>query len=247
MLAPWGRLGPRARRRARSSAIVALSWRASRGASAWRRATMIGLRARRGGRGAGRVPRAGGRAAPGRARAEPDRDPDRRLAARCRSPRARTARRASSACARCSPPRRTTLDAWERDHKIDYYTFTETRQRDDARTALAPATAQGKATLIRKALEHVRGRYEGRDLAGIVLISDGAATGGFDEDSGDGAVRDFLRSLDTRVHTVWAARDRPQGRRGREGHGRRVRVRAHRRADRGGDPHDRPAGAPASR
>ena len=44
------------------------------------------------------------------------------------------------------------------------------------------------------------------NLAGIVLISDGAATGGFDEDSGDGAVRDFLRSLDTRVHTVWAAR-----------------------------------------
>ena len=68
-------------------------------------------------------------------------------------------------------------------------------------------TAQGKATLIRKALEYVRGRYEGRDLAGIVLISDGAATGSFDEDSGDGAVRDFLRSLDTRVHTVWAARD----------------------------------------
>ena len=83
--------------------------------------------------------------------------------------------------------------------------------------ALANDTAQGKATLIRKALEQVRGRYEGRDLAGIVLISDGAATGGFDEDSGDGAVRDFLRSLDTRVHTVWAARTGLQRRRGREG------------------------------
>src|SRR5262249_5792288 len=41
----------------------------------------------------------------------------------------------------------------------------------------------------------------------IVLVSDGAATGSFDEDSGDGAVRDFLRSLDTKVHTVWAARE----------------------------------------
>ena len=60
--------------------------------------------------------------------------------------------------------------------------------------------------MIRKALEYIRGHYEGHDLAGIVLVSDGAATGGFDEDSGDGAVRDFLRSLDTRVHTVWAAR-----------------------------------------
>ena len=96
-------------------------------------------------------------------------------------------------------------------------TRSPTRSRDDARRARRPITAQGKATLIRKALEHVRGRYEGRDLAGIVLISDGAATGGFDEDSGDGAVRDFLRSLDTRVHTVWAARAGLQRRRGREG------------------------------
>ena len=73
--------------------------------------------------------------------------------------------------------------------------------------ALAGDPAQGKSTLIRKALEYVRARYEGRDLVGIVLVSDGAATGSFDEDSGDGAVRDFLCSLDTRVHTVWAARD----------------------------------------
>src|SRR6185369_16252113 len=90
--------------------------------------------------------------------------------------------------------------------KVDYYTFAETVSATSP-AALAADRAQGHATLIRKALEFVRGRYEGRDLAGIVLISDGAATGSFDEDSGDGAVRDFLRSLDTRVHTVWAARD----------------------------------------
>jgi len=98
-----------------------------------------------------------------------------------------------------------TLARWEQDHKIDYYTFAETVSVTSLK-GLAADPAQGKATLIRKSLEYVRGRYEGRDLAGIVLISDGAATGGFDEDSGDGAVRDFLRSLDTRVHTVWAAR-----------------------------------------
>jgi uncharacterized membrane protein len=98
------------------------------------------------------------------------------------------------------------LASWERDHKIDYFTFAETVAATTPR-ALASDPAQGKSTLIRKALELVRSRYEGRDLAGIVLISDGAATGSFDEDSGDGAVRDFLRSLDTRVHTVWAARD----------------------------------------
>jgi uncharacterized membrane protein len=97
------------------------------------------------------------------------------------------------------------IASWEHDHKIDYYTFAETVAAT-SRNALASDTAQGKATLIRKALEYIRSHYEGRDLAGIVLVSDGAATGGFDEDSGDGAVRDFLRSLDTRVHTVWAAR-----------------------------------------
>jgi uncharacterized membrane protein len=99
-----------------------------------------------------------------------------------------------------------TLGAWEREHKIDYYTFAETVSSTSL-AALAADQAQGKATLIRKALEYIRSRYEGHDLAGIVLVSDGAATGSFDEDSGDGAVRDFLRSLDTKVHTVWAARE----------------------------------------
>jgi uncharacterized membrane protein len=100
---------------------------------------------------------------------------------------------------------RETLAAWEREHKIDYYTFSDTVSATTPQ-ALAVDQAQGKATLSRKALEYMRSRYEGRDLAGVVLISDGASTGSFDEDSGDGAVRDFLRSLDTRVHTVWAAR-----------------------------------------
>src|SRR5439155_3935992 len=99
-----------------------------------------------------------------------------------------------------------TIEAWEKDHKIDYYTFSDTISATTPK-ALAADAATGKSTLIRKALELVRGRYEGRDLAGMVVISDGAATGSFEEDSGDGAVRDFLRSLDTRVHTVWAARD----------------------------------------
>jgi uncharacterized membrane protein len=98
------------------------------------------------------------------------------------------------------------LAAWGRDHLIDYYAFSDALSATSPQ-ALAADTAQGKQTLIRKALEGVRARYEGHDLAGIVVISDGAATGSFDEDAGDGAVRDFLRSLDTRVHTVWAARD----------------------------------------
>src|SRR5207237_1290049 len=71
------------------------------------------------------------------------------------------------------------LDEWARDHKLDFYTFSDTVSATTL-LALANDRADGKQTLIRKALETVRARYEGRDLAGIVLISDGAATGSFD-------------------------------------------------------------------
>jgi uncharacterized membrane protein len=53
----------------------------------------------------------------------------------------------------------------------------------------------------------VRARYDGHDLAGVVLISDGAATGDLDGRRRRRRGRDFLRSLDTRVHTVAAMRD----------------------------------------
>jgi len=97
------------------------------------------------------------------------------------------------------------LASWQREHRLDYYTFSDALAATTA-DGLAHATPHGDATQIRKALEAVRARYDGRDLAGVVLISDGAATAAFADDAGDGAVRDFLRSLDTRIHTVWAAR-----------------------------------------
>ena len=203
MLAPWGRLGL-ALGGAAVIAIVGLSWRASRGAPAWRRATMIGLRA---GAAVGALVVFLEPAVELRQVArEPNRiailiDDSRSMslaeseAGPTRIDRVRTVLAASG----------TALAAWEANHKIDYYTFAETLSPTSP-SALASNTAQGKATLFRKALELLRARYEGRDLAGIVMISDGVSTGGFDEDSGDGAVRDFLRSLDTRIHTVWAAR-----------------------------------------
>jgi uncharacterized membrane protein len=203
-LAPWGRLGLALGGLA-VFIVFALAWRATRGASAWRRATMIGLRT---GAAVGclvvflepavelrQVARE-----PNRIAVLIDDSKSMGLAERPGGPtrleRTRQLLAASHA----------TLTAWEATHRIDYYTFSET-VNPSSLAALAADDAHGKATLIRKALETVRGRYEGRDLAGIVLISDGDATGSFDEDAGDGALHDFLRSLDTRVHTVWAARD----------------------------------------
>jgi len=202
-LAPWGRLGL-ALGGVAVAGVVALSWRASRGANAWRRAMMIGTRA-------------GAAVAALVVFLEPAvelrqvaREPN-RIAILIDDSKSMSLAESGQGPTRIERVRRMlaasqgTLAAWERDHKIDYYTFAETVSATSQK-ALAADTAQGKATLIRKALEYIRSHYEGRDLAGIVLISDGASTGGFDEDSGDGAVRDFLRSLDTRVHTVWAAR-----------------------------------------
>jgi uncharacterized membrane protein len=98
------------------------------------------------------------------------------------------------------------LDAWRERHIIDFYRF------DDA---LAPSTPEqaaageptGRATLLREALEQVRARYEGRDLAGVVVLSDGIATGGFAGGAGDGASIDFLHALDAPVHTLWTGRE----------------------------------------
>jgi uncharacterized membrane protein len=202
-LSPWGRLGL-ALGVAAVAGIVALAWRASRGANAWRRALMIGLRA------GAAVTALVVFLEPAVELRQVAREPNRiailvddsKSMALSEDPggpsRIERARRLIAA----SEP---ALKSWQDDHRIDYYTFAETVAATTPQS-LASDPAQGKATLIRKALEYIRGHYEGRDLAGIVLVSDGAATGGFDEDSGDGAVRDFLRSLDTRVHTVWAAR-----------------------------------------
>jgi uncharacterized membrane protein len=202
-LAPWGRLGL-ALGAATVAGIVALSWRASRGANAWRRAAMIGLRA------GAAVTALVVFLEPAVELRQVAREPN-RIAMLIDDSRSMGLAEDPKGPSRLERTRRMlaasgeTLASWERDHKIDYYTFAETVSATTLK-GLAGDPAQGKATLIRKALEYVRGRYEGRDLAGIVVVSDGAATGGFDEDSGDGAVRDFLRSLDTRVHTVWAAR-----------------------------------------
>jgi len=186
-------------------AIVALAWRASRGASTWRRATLIGLR------GAAAVGAMVVLLEPAVELRQVAREPN-RIAVLIDDSKSMSLAESPQGPTRIERVRRlirdsqATLTTWEREHKIDYYTFSDTVNATSP-AALANDLAQGKATLIRKALEHVRSHYEGRDLAGVVLISDGAATGSFDEDSGDGAVRDFLRSLDTRVHTVWAARN----------------------------------------
>lgn len=68
---------------------------------------------------------------------------------------------------------------WQDTHIVDYYTFGERLQptsEDSLRRSGGPASL-ADATRIREALAAVRQRYEGRDLAGVVLLSDGLDNG----------------------------------------------------------------------
>jgi hypothetical protein len=172
-LSPYGRWGLYIGLTA-VGAIVALSWRASRGSSAWRRAVLVGLR------GAAATAAMVVFLEPAVELRQVAREPNRiavliddstsmSLAESMQGPtRIERMRRMLAASAN-------TLASWELEHRIDYYTFAETVSATSL-AALASDQAVGKATQIRKALEYVRSRYEGRDLAGVVLISDGAAT-----------------------------------------------------------------------
>ncbi|HMG24212.1 MAG TPA: hypothetical protein VK607_22915, partial [Kofleriaceae bacterium] len=160
-LAPWGRLGL-ALGLAAVAGIVALSWRASRGANAWRRATMIGLRA------GAAVTALVVFLEPAVELRQVAREPN-RIAMLIDDSKSMALREDPAGPSRIERARQLlaasgdTLASWERDHKIDYYTFAETVSATTLK-ALAADTAQGKAILIRKALEYIRSHYEGRDL-----------------------------------------------------------------------------------
>jgi len=204
LLAPWGRAGL-ALGVVAALLVLILSWRAgARLTSPWRRVAVFGLRT-------GAVcsalilflePAVELR----QVAREPNRvaivvDDSRSMALRedptgtSRSERARALLDASA----------DTFSAWRGPHILDFYAFSE----DLALTsegALANAEPTGPGTLMRQALEQLRSRYRGRDLAGIVLVSDGIPTGDFAADIDTGPSRDFLRSLEARIHTVWVGR-----------------------------------------
>jgi uncharacterized membrane protein len=93
------------------------------------------------------------------------------------------------------------FSSWERaGHHVEIYSFGE---------ALATATPeslravpQGEATRMGEALSELRGRLAGRDVGGVILISDGIDTGRIARGPLDGETRLALQALDAPVHTV---------------------------------------------
>ncbi len=204
LLSPWGKIGL-AVGAAVGVGVIALSWLATaRIASPWRRATVVGLR------GAAAAVALVVFVEPAVELRQVAREPNRiailvddslsmslrdRADGPTRYDRARAILGASA----------DTFEEWRRGHLIDFYTFSDTLNASSLE-AIDRAEPAGRGTLIRQALEQVRARYDSGDLAGVVLISDGVATGELAAGGRDGVTRDFLRSLDARVHTVWAGR-----------------------------------------
>ncbi len=204
LLSPWGRVGL-ALGMFTVVVIAVLSWFSSRrAASPWRRALMIGLRT--GAASAALVLFLEPAIELRQVAREPNRiailvDDSRSMELREDPAGPTRIQRAERLLARS----RDTLSAWKKDHHLDFYTFSDTLIPTGKNSA-ATSPARGPATLLRQALEQLRSRYEGRELAGVIVISDGVATGGFAGNAGVGATRDFLRSLDTQVHTAWVGR-----------------------------------------
>src|SRR5690606_7714185 len=204
MLAPWGRAGIALGLLAAAAVLVLAALASARVVSPWRRAALLSLRAA-----------AAGCALilflePALELRQVAREPNRvavliddslSMSLRDQSDGPTRAERARAVVERSAEAFR----RWRAEHHVDFYTFSEGLAPAAEGTA-GTAPPAGKATYIRLALEQVRARYQGSDLAGVVLLSDGIGTGDFAEGAGTGAARDFLRSLDTRVHTVWAAR-----------------------------------------
>ncbi len=204
LLSPWGRLGLGLGLVA-VAVIVTLGWRASSSMSSpWRRAAMIGLRT------------AAATAAlilflePAVELRQVAREPNRvavlvndsRSMSLADEPGGPTRQQRARALLDHSAG---VFDGWRSRHHIDFYTFSDVLAGSSEHGA-ASTEAKGPATLVRHALEQLRSRYDGHDLAGIVLLSDGVPTGGFVDGAEDGGSRDFLTALDTRVHTAWVGR-----------------------------------------
>src|SRR5438270_9097646 len=104
------------------------------------------------------------------------------------------------------------LERLSREHVVDYHTFGSELAPTtlESLTTPPPRPIYSDATHLREALANLRARYEGRDLGGVIVFSDGVDNGrlgaaladkGLDVES-----TDFLRSLDVPIHAAWIGR-----------------------------------------
>jgi uncharacterized membrane protein len=96
----------------------------------------------------------------------------------------------------------TLFETWRHEgHKVDLYSFGETLQPTDPKSLRQPPKAE--ATRIGEGLAELRGRYAGRDLGAVIIVSDGIDTGRVGRGPLDGETRKTLEALGAPVHTVF--------------------------------------------
>src|SRR6185436_19457252 len=80
---------------------------------------------------------------------------------------------------------------WEREgHRVELYSFGESLSPATPESLASPPRAE--ATRIGETLSELRGRYAGRDLGGVVIVSDGIDTGRVGRGPLDGETRKTL-------------------------------------------------------
>jgi uncharacterized membrane protein len=90
---------------------------------------------------------------------------------------------------------------WERNgHRVELYSFGEVLSPATPASLAAPPRAE--ASRIGEMLSELRGRYAGRDLGGVVIVSDGIDTGRVGRGPLDGETRKTLAALEAPVSTV---------------------------------------------
>jgi uncharacterized membrane protein len=94
----------------------------------------------------------------------------------------------------------TTFAGWEaKGHRLEFYGFGEALEPI---ARLDPPRPKAEATRIGEALSELRTRFAGRDLAAVVLLSDGIDTGRISSGPLDADTLRTLEALAAPVHTV---------------------------------------------
>jgi uncharacterized membrane protein len=94
------------------------------------------------------------------------------------------------------------FETWRNEgHKVDLLSFGEALSATDLNGLHNPP--RGEATRIGESLAELQGRYAGRDLGAVVIVSDGIDTGRIGRGPLDGETRKTLQALGAPVHTVF--------------------------------------------
>lgn len=104
-----------------------------------------------------------------------------------------------------------TFDHLSADHHFDFYLYGDALELTSL-AALSQLTPRARSADLTAALEQVREEYAGRDLGGVIVLSDGIDTGGIGRrvqrgEDLDQLSRELLESLNAPIHTLAAASD----------------------------------------